>query len=90
MARRGYARLFAYVADNPEVYDLLHVAERSGNPALSRLCERLAPSTPRPAGALVPRGCPRRADNALIALYFAMTEAMVLVSGVPTPPIRRR
>lgn len=88
VARRGYARLFAYVADNPEAYDLLHVAERSGNPALSRLCERLAPiyaeaSRRRFQAEGVSSG---RADNALIALYFAMTEAMVLVSRRPDSP----
>lgn len=81
VARRGYTRMFAFVADNPEFYELLHVAERAGRPALTRLCERLAPvyaeaSRRRWEAEGIASG---RADNALVALYFAMTEAMVAV-----------
>lgn len=88
VARRAYARLFGYVADNPEIHDLLHVAERSGDPALTRLCRRLAPvyaeaSRRRFRDEGVTSG---RADDALVALCFAMTEAMVLLSRAPDAP----
>lgn len=82
VARRAYAKLFALVDADPECYELLQAAERAGRPALTELCERLAPvyaeaSRRRWEAEGIVSG---RADNVLVALYFAMTEAMVTVS----------
>ncbi len=90
VARRGYARMFAFVADQPDAYELLHVAERSGEPAMTRLCERLAPiyteaSRRRWQAQGITSG---RADNALVAMYFAMTESLVILSRTEDAPDR--
>ncbi|MHA6798759.1 TetR/AcrR family transcriptional regulator [Bounagaea algeriensis] len=90
VARRSYARMFEFVERHPEVYDLLHVAERAGRPGLTELCTRLAPvyaaaSRRRWEAEGVSSG---GADDALVALYFAMTESMVRLSRTEGAPGR--
>lgn len=80
--RGNYANMFAFVADHPEAFPVLREAERAGDPALTRLRERLAhlyteASRQRWAAQGVEPG---RADKALVTLYFAMTEALVQLS----------
>lgn len=90
VARRGYARMFTFVADQPDSYELLHVAERAGDPAMTRLCRLLAPvyaeaSRRRWEAQGITSG---RADDALVAMYFAMTEALVTLSRTEDAPDR--
>ncbi|GAA5163623.1 MULTISPECIES: TetR/AcrR family transcriptional regulator [Amycolatopsis] len=89
-ARKNYANLFAFVAEHPEAMPLLQEAERAGNPALTRLRARLAEvyqeaSARRWAAYGVEPG---RADVALVAMYFAMTETLVNLSWPGEPPDR--
>ncbi|MHA6802733.1 TetR/AcrR family transcriptional regulator [Salinifilum ghardaiensis] len=90
VARRSYARMFEFVERQPEVYDVLHVAEQTGRPGLTELCSRLAPvyaaaSRRRWEAEGVSSG---GADDALVALYFAMTESMVRLSRTDGGPDR--
>ena len=90
VARRNYARLFSFVAENPDVYVVLQEAERRCEPALTRLRERLSPvyaeaSRQRWAAHGISSG---RADQALVAMYFAMTEALVALSQQEEGPDR--
>ncbi|SDX23394.1 DNA-binding transcriptional regulator, AcrR family [Amycolatopsis xylanica] len=87
-ARMNYANMFAFVAANPEAFPVLREAERLGNPALTRLRERLAGvytevAKQRWAEHGVDAG---RSDNALVTLYFAMTEALVQMTWDGQPP----
>ena len=87
-ARANYANMVAFVADNPEVFGVLREAERAGDPALTRVRERLAvvyaeASRKRWAAHGIESG---RADKALVTLFFAMTEALVQVSWDGEPP----
>ncbi|MBB4687478.1 TetR/AcrR family transcriptional regulator [Amycolatopsis jiangsuensis] len=87
-ARANYSTMFAFVEAHPEVFPVLREAERAGDPALTRLRERLAAvhaeaSRQRWAAQGVDSG---RADKALVALYFAMTEALVQMSWKGDPP----
>ncbi|MEU4669362.1 TetR/AcrR family transcriptional regulator [Amycolatopsis sp. NPDC023774] len=87
-ARANYANMFRFVEDDPHSFPVLREAERAGNPALTRLRERLAviyaeASRKRWAAYGVDSG---RADKALVTLYFAMTEALVQVSWEGDPP----
>ncbi|HKN52685.1 MAG TPA: TetR/AcrR family transcriptional regulator [Amycolatopsis sp.] len=87
-ARANYANMVTFVADNPEVFGVLREAERAGDPALTRVRERLAvvyaeASRKRWAAHGIESG---RADKALVTLFFAMTEALVQVSWDGEPP----
>lgn len=78
VARRDYARLFDFVRDHPDAYPVLREAERTGDPALARVHARLVPlyaegSRRRFAASGIESG---RADEVLVSLYFAMTEAL--------------
>jgi AcrR family transcriptional regulator len=89
-ARKNYAALFALVSENPEALPILQEAERAGDPALTRLRERLArvyteASRQRWAQHGVEAG---RADTALVTMYFAMTEALVNLAWDGRPPDR--
>jgi AcrR family transcriptional regulator len=89
-ARANYANMFAYVAASPDAFPVLREAERTGDPALTRLRGRLADvyaeaSRKRWAAYGVESG---RADRALVTLYFAMTEALVHASWDGEPPDR--
>ncbi|MEC3982098.1 TetR/AcrR family transcriptional regulator [Amycolatopsis sp. H20-H5] len=87
-ARANYANMFAFVADHPEAFPVLREAERAGDPALTRLRERLAhvyTEASRQRWAV--HGVePGRADKALVTLYFAMTEALVQITWEGEPP----
>ncbi|AXB46451.1 TetR/AcrR family transcriptional regulator [Amycolatopsis albispora] len=81
-ARANYAAMFAFVAEHPDALPLLQQAERAGDPALNRVRARLATiyaeaSRARWAAQGVESG---RTDKALVAMYFAMTEALVGMS----------
>lgn len=89
-ARKNYANLFAFVAEHPDALPVLQEAERGGDPALTRLRSRLAEvytaaSRQRWAQFGVEPG---RADTALVAMYFAMTEALVNLSWPGEAPDR--
>ncbi|WP_240686799.1 TetR/AcrR family transcriptional regulator [Amycolatopsis suaedae] len=89
-ARGNYAAMFDFVAEHPDVMPLLQQAERAGDPALTRLRERLAvvyaeASRKRWAAQGVRSG---RADRALVTMYFAMTEALVNMTWDGDPPDR--
>lgn len=82
VARRDYARIFEFVSNEPAEYELLRLAERRGNEVLTELHAQLAPlyasaSRRRWEAAGVESG---RADEALVALYFAMAEEVVRMS----------
>jgi AcrR family transcriptional regulator len=89
-ARRNFATLFAFVAENPEAKPILEEAERTGNPALTRLRARLAEVyTKASRQRWVAHGMePGRADTALVTVYFAMTEALVGLSWDGQAPDR--
>ncbi|NIH86500.1 TetR/AcrR family transcriptional regulator [Amycolatopsis granulosa] len=78
-ARKNYANLFDFVAEHPGVLPLLQEAERAGDPALSRLRERLARVYTEASGQRwAAFGVePGRADTALVTMYFAMVESLV-------------
>ncbi|MGW3964685.1 TetR/AcrR family transcriptional regulator [Amycolatopsis sp. NPDC005003] len=87
-ARANYANMVTYVADHPEGYGVLRAAERAGDPALTRLRERLAvvyaeASRKRWAAHGIDSG---RADRALVTLFFAMTESLVQATWDGEPP----
>ena len=87
-ARANYANMVTFVADNPEAYGVLRAAERAGDPALTRLRERLAvvyadASRKRWAAHGIDSG---RADRALVTLFFAMTESLVQATWDGEPP----
>jgi AcrR family transcriptional regulator len=87
-ARANYANMFAFVTGSPEAFRVLREAERTGDPALTRLRERLAvvyadASRKRWAAHGIDSG---RADRALVTLFFAMTESLVQVSWDGEPP----
>lgn len=89
-AHKNYANMFAFVTEHPDALPVLQEAERTGNPALSRLRSRLAEvytaaSRERWAAYGVEPG---RADTALVAMYFAMTEALVNLSWSGDAPDR--
>ncbi|MCR6487009.1 TetR/AcrR family transcriptional regulator [Amycolatopsis sp. OK19-0408] len=87
-ARDNYANMVTFVADSPEAYGVLRAAERAGDPALTRLRERLAvvyadASRKRWAAHGIDSG---RADRALVTLFFAMTESLVQATWDGAPP----
>ncbi|WIY04693.1 TetR/AcrR family transcriptional regulator [Amycolatopsis mongoliensis] len=87
-ARANYANMVTFVADSPEAYGVLRAAERVGDPALTRLRERLAvvyadASRKRWAAHGIDSG---RADRALVTLFFAMTESLVQATWDGEPP----
>lgn len=87
-ARANYANMVTFVADSPEAYGVLRAAERAGDPALTRLRERLAvvyadASRKRWAAHGIDSG---RADRALVTLFFAMTESLVQATWDGEPP----
>ena len=87
-ARANYANMVTFVARTPEAYGVLREAERAGDPALTRLRERLAAvyaeaSRRRWAAHGIDSG---RADKALVTLFFAMTESLVQVKWDDEPP----
>jgi AcrR family transcriptional regulator len=87
-ARANYANMVTFVADSPEAYGVLRAAERAGDPALTRLRERLAvvyaeASRKRWAAHGIDSG---RADRALVTLFFAMTESLVQATWDGAPP----
>ncbi|UOZ08727.1 TetR/AcrR family transcriptional regulator [Amycolatopsis sp. WQ 127309] len=87
-ARASYATMVTFVADSPEAYGVLRAAERAGDPALTRLRERLAvvyadATAKRWAAHGIDSG---RADRALITLVFAMTESLVQATWDGEPP----
>lgn len=87
-ARANYANMFAFVERSPEAFGVLRAAERTGDPALTRLRERLAvvyaeASRKRWAAHGIESG---RADKALVTLFFAMTESLVQVNWDGEPP----
>jgi AcrR family transcriptional regulator len=87
-ARANYANMVTFVADSPEAYGVLRAAERAGDPALTRLRERLAvvyadASRKRWAEHGIDSG---RADRALVTLFFAMTESLVQATWDGEPP----
>ncbi|MEV7093912.1 TetR/AcrR family transcriptional regulator [Amycolatopsis sp. NPDC051045] len=87
-ARANYANMVTFVADRPEAYGVLRAAERAGDPALTRLRERLAvvyaeASRKRWAAHGIDSG---RADRALVTLFFAMTESLVQATWDGEPP----
>ncbi|PXY22156.1 TetR/AcrR family transcriptional regulator [Prauserella muralis] len=89
-ARKNYASMFDFVAAHPEALPVLQEAERAGIPALTRLRSRLAEvytaaSRERWATHGIESG---RADTALVAMYFAMTEALVNLSWPGAAPDR--
>lgn len=89
-AHKNYANMFAFVAEHPDALPVLQEAERAGNPAATRLRSRLAEvyttaSRERWAAHGVEPG---RADTALVAMYFAMTEALVNLSWPGEAPDR--
>jgi hypothetical protein len=80
--------MVTFVADSPEAYGVLRAAERAGDPALTRLRERLAvvyadASRKRWAAHGIDSG---RADRALVTLFFAMTESLVQATWDGEPP----
>ncbi|GHF56493.1 AcrR family transcriptional regulator [Amycolatopsis bartoniae] len=89
-ARKNYGNLFAFVAEHPEALPLLHEAERTGEPALTRLRARLAEVYREASGRRWAEfGVePGRADTALVAMYFAMVEALVGLPWPDEPPER--
>lgn len=89
-AHKNYANLFAFVAEHPDALPVLQEAERTGNPALSRLRSRLAEVyTAASRERWAAHGIePGRADTALVAMYFAMTEALVNLSWSGDAPDR--
>ncbi|WP_216211523.1 TetR/AcrR family transcriptional regulator [Amycolatopsis aidingensis] len=89
-ARRNYAALFDFVHEHPAALPVLQEAERAGDPAMTRIRDRLAPlyteaSRQRWAAHGVEPG---RADTALVAMYFAMTETLVRLDWRGTAPDR--
>ncbi|MEA5359573.1 TetR/AcrR family transcriptional regulator [Amycolatopsis sp., V23-08] len=87
-ARASYAGMVTFVAESPEAYGVLRAAERAGDPALTRLRERLAvvyaeASAKRWAAHGIDSG---RADRALVTLFFAMTESLVQATWDGEPP----
>ncbi|GAB3140446.1 TetR/AcrR family transcriptional regulator [Amycolatopsis sp. NPDC004378] len=87
-ARANYANMVTFVADSPEAYGVLRAAERAGDPALTRLRERLAvvyadAARKRWAAHGIDSG---RADRALVTLFFAMTESLVQATWDGEPP----
>jgi AcrR family transcriptional regulator len=87
-ARANYANMVTFVAGNPQAYGVLRAAERAGDPALTRLRERLAAvytdaSARRWAAHGIDSG---RADRALVTLFFAMTESLVHATWDGEPP----
>ncbi|MDS0134021.1 TetR/AcrR family transcriptional regulator [Amycolatopsis sp. NPDC004772] len=87
-ARANYANMVTFVADHPEGYGVLRAAERAGDPALTRLRERLAvvyaeAARKRWAAHGIDSG---RADRALVTLFFAMTESLVQATWDGEPP----
>ncbi|HVV09660.1 TetR/AcrR family transcriptional regulator [Amycolatopsis sp.] len=89
-ARTNYANMFAYVAENPDALPVLQEAERAGDPALTRLRSRLAEIYTEASGRRwAEYGIePGRADTALVAMYFAMTEALVNLNWPDSAPDR--
>ncbi|KAA9161056.1 TetR/AcrR family transcriptional regulator [Amycolatopsis acidicola] len=89
-ARKNYANLFGFVAENPDAFPVLQEAERAGNRALTRLRARLAEIYTEASGQRwAAYGVePGRTDTALVAMYFAMTEALVNLSWPEEPPDR--
>ncbi|WP_236790785.1 TetR/AcrR family transcriptional regulator [Amycolatopsis sp. GM8] len=81
-ARTNYANMFGFVTEHPHALPVLHEAERTGDPAATRLRSRLAEvytaaSRERWAAFGIEPG---RADTALVAMYFAMTEVLVTLT----------
>jgi AcrR family transcriptional regulator len=89
-ARPNYATMFAFVAVHPDALPVLQEAERAGIPALTRLRARLAEVyTAASRRRWAAHGIePGRADTALVATYFAMTEALVNLSWAGEAPDR--
>ncbi|QWF80801.1 TetR/AcrR family transcriptional regulator [Amycolatopsis sp. CA-230715] len=89
-ARRNYASMFDFVAENPSAFGVLQEAERIGDPAMTRLRERLAEVyTGESRRRWRMHGVePGRADTALVTMYFAMTEALVRLSRAGDAPDR--
>lgn len=89
-ARRNYASMFDFVAENPSAFAVLQEAERLGDPAMTRLRERLAEVyTEESRRRWRMHGVePGRADTALVTMYFAMTEALVRLSRTGDAPDR--
>jgi len=88
--RANFASMFDFVAAHPEALPVLQEAERTGDPALTRLRGRLADVyaeavRARWAAHGVQTG---RGDRALVAMYFAMTEALVGLTGEGDPADR--
>ncbi|OZM71542.1 TetR family transcriptional regulator [Amycolatopsis antarctica] len=77
--RANYAAMFTFVAEHPEAMPLLQEAERTGDPALTRLRGRLAEVYAKAVRARFAAHGVRTGggDRALVAMYFAMTEALV-------------
>ncbi|TNC26201.1 TetR/AcrR family transcriptional regulator [Amycolatopsis alkalitolerans] len=87
-ARKNYATMFAFVAEHPDALPVLQEAERTGDPAATRLRSRLAEVYTAASGERwAAFGIePGRADTALVAMYFAMTEVLVTLSWPGEPP----
>jgi AcrR family transcriptional regulator len=89
-ARKNYGAMFSFVAEYPDALPVLQEAERTGDPAMTRLRSRLAQvyaeaSHRRWAEYGVEPG---RADTALVTMYFSMTEALVNLTWAGEPPDR--
>ncbi|GAB3500659.1 TetR/AcrR family transcriptional regulator [Amycolatopsis cihanbeyliensis] len=89
-ARRNYAALFDFAHEHPDALPVLQEAERAGDPAMTRIRARLVPlyteaSRQRWAAHGVEPG---RADTALVAMYFAMTETVLRLDWQGAPPDR--
>ncbi|WAL65776.1 TetR/AcrR family transcriptional regulator [Amycolatopsis cynarae] len=87
-ARAGFSALVTLAAEYPDALVVLKQAERAGNPALNRLRTRLAEiytaaSRRRWNEHGIESG---RADRALVAMCFAMTEALVDLAWEGDPP----
>lgn len=89
-AHANYAAMFDFVSENPDAMPVLAEAERTGEPALTRLRTRLAElyaaaSKQRWAEHGIESG---RTDTALATMYLAMTEALVNHAWQGDPPER--
>lgn len=78
-ARANYSAMFELVTTQPAVLPVLQEAERGGDPAMTRVRERLTQlyteaSSRRWAEHGIDSG---RMDTALVAMYIAMTETLV-------------
>ncbi|WP_116046158.1 TetR/AcrR family transcriptional regulator [Amycolatopsis palatopharyngis] len=89
-ARANFAAMFDFVEEHPDGLPVLEEAERGGDPAMTRVRSQLAglyteASKKRWAAYGIEPG---RTDTALAAMYIAMTEALVNLTGDGEPPDR--